>query len=275
MRQTHGYTIERDGDVVWLWLNRPDLHNAFDDALIAALTVELEELAKDATLRVLVLAGRGASFSAGADLNWMRRMAAAGREANRDDALGLATLMRTLAFFPRPTIARVHGAAFGGGVGLIACCDIAIATDGAKFGLTEVKLGLVPAVISPYVVEAIGPRQARRWFLTGESFDATQAASMGLVHQTVAADQLDLAITRQLELILRAGPAACSVAKQLVFGIRGTDEARQGKMDAHTADLIASLRISPEGQEGIGAFLEKRSPSWDHAVGSASNPNGS
>jgi methylglutaconyl-CoA hydratase len=269
MRQTHGYTIERDGDVAWLWLNRPDLHNAFDDALIAALTVELEELAKDATLRALVLAGRGASFSAGADLNWMRRMAAAGREANRDDALGLATLMRTLAFFPRPTIARVHGAAFGGGVGLIACCDIAIAADSAKFGLTEVKLGLVPAVISPYVVEAIGPRQARRWFLTGESFDATQAATMGLVHQCVAPDQLDPAIARQLQLILRAGPAACSVAKQLVFGIRGTDEARQGKMDAHTADLIASLRISPEGQEGIGAFLEKRAPNWDPTINSA------
>ncbi|MCB1641923.1 MAG: enoyl-CoA hydratase/isomerase family protein, partial [Xanthomonadales bacterium] len=165
MRQTHGYTLEQRDDVAWLWLDRPDLHNAFDDALIAALTVELEELAKLPQLRALVLAGRGSSFSAGADLNWMRRMAAAGREANRDDALGLATLMRTLAFFPRPTLARVHGAAYGGGVGLIACCDIALAADSARFGLTEVRLGLVPAVISPYVVEAIGARQARRWFL--------------------------------------------------------------------------------------------------------------
>lgn len=268
MRQTHGYTLERSGDLAWLWLNRPELHNAFDDALIAALTVELEELAKDSGLRALVLAGRGASFSAGADLNWMRRMAAAGREANRDDALGLATLMRTLAFFPRPTIARVNGAAYGGGVGLIACCDIAIAADSARFGLTEVKLGLVPAVISPYVVEAIGARQARRWFLTGESFDAAQALSMGLLHQVIGSDELDAAVERQLQLILRAGPAACSVAKQLVFGIRGTDEARQGKMDAHTADLIASLRVSGEGQEGIAAFLQKRTPSWDRTVDS-------
>ncbi|MCB1626291.1 MAG: enoyl-CoA hydratase/isomerase family protein [Xanthomonadales bacterium] len=265
MRQTHGYTLEQRDDVAWLWLDRPDLHNAFDDALIAALTVELEELAKLPQLRALVLAGRGSSFSAGADLNWMRRMAAAGREANRDDALGLATLMRTLAFFPRPTLARVHGAAYGGGVGLIACCDIALAADSARFGLTEVRLGLVPAVISPYVVEAIGARQARRWFLTGESFDATQAQSMGLVHRVLPATELDGAVAQQLKLILRAGPAACSVAKQLVFGIRGTDEARQGKMDAHTADLIASLRVSPEGQEGITAFLEKRSPSWEPA----------
>jgi methylglutaconyl-CoA hydratase len=268
MRQTHGYTLERSGDLAWLWLNRPELHNAFDDALIAALTVELEELAKDVGLRALVLAGRGASFSAGADLNWMRRMAAAGREANRDDALGLATLMRTLAFFPRPTVARVHGPAYGGGVGLIACCDIAIGSDNARFGLTEVKLGLVPAVISPYVVESIGARQARRWFLTGESFDAAQAASMGLLHQVTSSAALDAAVEHQLQLILRAGPAACSVAKQLVFGIRGTDEARQGKMDAHTADLIASLRVSAEGQEGIGAFLDKRAPSWDRTVDS-------
>lgn len=262
MRQTHGYTLDRQDDVVWLWLDRAALHNAFDDALIAALTVELEELAKDGSLRALVLAGRGPSFSAGADLNWMRRMAAAGREVNRDDALGLATLMRTLAFFPRPTLARVHGPAFGGGVGLIACCDIAIAAQECRFGLTEVRLGLVPAVISPYVVEAIGPRQARRWFLTGESFDAARALAMGLVHEVVPAAELDNSVTAQLQLILRAGPAACGVAKQLVFGIRGTDEARQGKMDAHTADLIASLRVSAEGQEGIAAFLDKRTPVW-------------
>lgn len=262
MRQTHGYTIDRQGEVVWLWLDRAALHNAFDDALIAALTVELEELAKDSSVRALVLAGRGPSFSAGADLNWMRRMAAAGREVNRDDALGLATLMRTLAFFPRPTLARVHGPAFGGGVGLIACCDIAIAAAESRFGLTEVRLGLVPAVISPYVVEAIGPRQARRWFLTGESFDAARALAMGLVHEVVPAAELDASVAAQLQLILRAGPAACGVAKQLVFGIRGTDEARQGKMDAHTADLIASLRVSAEGQEGIAAFLDKRTPAW-------------
>jgi len=262
MTDAQAYQLERHDQVAWLWLNRPDVHNAFDDALIAELTRELTTLAADTDLRALVIAGRGASFSAGADLNWMGRMASATHEQNREDSLGLANLMRTLAFFPKPTVARIQGAAFGGGVGLIACCDIALAADHAKFGLTEVKLGLVPAVISPYVVEAIGPRQARRYFLTGESFDAVTAQQLGLVHMAVPADELDAALNKQLDLLLRAGPAAVRVAKQLVFGIRGTDDQRQGKMDAHTSDLIASLRVSPEGQEGITAFLEKRAPLW-------------
>ncbi|MCB1609388.1 MAG: enoyl-CoA hydratase/isomerase family protein [Xanthomonadales bacterium] len=262
MTVAEAYQLERHDQVAWLWLNRPELHNAFDDQLIAKLTAELTSLTADSDLRALVIAGRGASFSAGADLNWMRRMASASHEQNRDDALGLANLMRTLAFFPKPTVARVHGAAFGGGVGLVACCDIVVAADHAKFGLTEVKLGLVPAVISPYVVEAIGPRQARRYFLTGESFDAATAQQLGLVHQVVPADQLDAVLNQQLEMLLRAGPAAVRVAKQLVYGIRGTDDQRQSKMDAHTSDLIASLRVSAEGQEGITAFLEKRAPLW-------------
>ncbi len=170
--------IERSGAVLTLWLNRPELHNAFDAGLIARLTAALEAAGRDDSVRALVVAGHGASFSAGADMQWMRGMAAASEADNREDSLALARLMRTLDELPKPTLARVHGAAFGGGVGLVACCDIAIASTSARFGLTESRLGLLPAVISPYVIEAIGPRQARRWFATGEHFDAeTRCAS--------------------------------------------------------------------------------------------------
>ena len=175
------------GGVAHLRMERPDLHNAFDAGLIAELTAALATAGDDAAVRVVVLSGAGASFSAGADLNWMRDMAAAGEAENREDALALARLMRTLDELPKPTIARVHGAAFGGGVGLVACCDIAIGLAGAKFGLTESRLGLLPAVISPYVIAAIGPRQARRWFATAEIFDAAEAHRLGLLHE-VAAD---------------------------------------------------------------------------------------
>ena len=178
---------DRDG-VRHLTLDRPDVHNAFDDALIAELTTALVAAGGDAAVRAVVLSGSGASFSAGADLNWMRSMADADETANRADSLRLAALMRTLQFLPKPTIARVNGAAFGGGVGLVACCDIAIGVDSAKFGLTEVKLGLVPAVISPYVTAAIGLRHARRLFLTGEVFDAATALQIGLLHRVVPAD---------------------------------------------------------------------------------------
>ena len=187
----------RDGPVARLRLERPDLHNAFDAALVAALTTALETLAADDGVRVVVLEGSGRSFSAGADLNWMRGMAAAGEAENREDALALARLMRTLDELPKATVARVHGAAFGGGVGLVACCDIAIGVPEAKFGLTESRLGLLPAVISPYVVAAIGARQARRWFATGETFDAARAREIGLLHEVVdAAGQVQLVVTR-------------------------------------------------------------------------------
>ncbi|MBB1060523.1 enoyl-CoA hydratase-related protein [Marilutibacter spongiae] len=249
-----------EGAVAYLRLNRPDLHNAFDAGLIAALTGSLEALGRDPAVRVVVLEAEGASFSAGADLNWMRGMAAASEAENREDSLALARLMRTLDELPRPTVARVHGAAFGGGVGLVACCDIAIGARGAKFGLTESKLGLLPAVISPYVVEAMGPRQARRWFATAEIFDADQAARMGLLHETVEPEALDAAIARQVELLLKAGPIASASAKALVRQV--ASHAERDRHDADNAALIARLRVSPEGQEGLSAFLDKRRPQW-------------
>jgi methylglutaconyl-CoA hydratase len=245
-----------------LRLNRPELHNAFDDRLIAELTAALEEAGQDSAVRVVVLTGVGASFSAGADLNWMRGMAKASEAENRADSLRLAALMRRLQFLPKPTVARVNGAAYGGGVGLIACCDIAIGADTAKFGLTEVKLGLVPAVISPYVIAAIGVRQARRLFLTGEVFDAQAAARIGLLHEVVGAEYLDDAVHTVLKQLAKAGPAAQHEAKQLALGMHGLNEAAARRIDADNAALIARLRVSPEGQEGLSAFLDKRAPAW-------------
>ena len=250
----------REGAVARLRLNRPQLHNAFDATVIAALTGALEAVASDPGVRVVVIEGEGASFSAGADLNWMRGMAAASEDENRADALALARLMRTLDRLPRPTIARVHGAAFGGGVGLVACCDIAVGASGAKFGLTESKLGLLPAVISPYVIEAIGAREARRWFATAEIFDAATAHRIGLLHDVVEDDALDAAVKRQIDLLLKAGPLAAAEAKSLVRRVASHGDRDQH--DSDNADMIARLRVSPEGQEGLGAFLDKRKPTW-------------
>ncbi|MEI2454826.1 enoyl-CoA hydratase-related protein [Lysobacter firmicutimachus] len=257
---THPLLSLREGPVARLRLNRPELHNAFDAMLIAALTGALDAAAGDDEVRVVVIEGEGASFSAGADLHWMRGMAAAGEAENREDALALARLMRTLNELPKPTVARVQGAAFGGGVGLVACCDIAIAAPAAKFGLTESKLGLLPAVISPYVIEAIGARQARRWFATAEIFDAATALRIGLLHELVDEDQLDAAVARQVEQLLKAGPRAAAQAKQLVRRVAG--ERDGARLDADNAALIAALRVSAEGQEGLSAFLDKRKPNW-------------
>ena len=243
-------------------LNRPEVHNAFDDGLIVELTSALVEAGRDDAVRAVVLTGHGASFSAGADLNWMRGMASASEDENRADSLRLAALVRTLQFLPKPTIARVNGAAYGGGVGLIAACDIAIGADGARFGLTEVKLGLVPAVISPYVVAAIGVRQARRLFLTGEIFDAAEACRIGLLHRVAPAEGLDEAVDFTLKLLAKAGPQAQREAKQLALRMAGIDEKGAGAIDADNAELIARLRVSAEGQEGLGAFLDKRAPRW-------------
>jgi methylglutaconyl-CoA hydratase len=253
--------VHRQGAVATLQLNRPELHNAFDAALIQTLTTALETVGNDPTVRAVVLSGAGASFSAGANLQWMRAMASASQDENRQDSLALARLMRTLDELPKPTIARVHGAAFGGGVGLVACCDIAIAAEGARFGLTESRLGLLPAVISPYVIAAIGPRQARRWFATGEHFDAATAAQIGLVHQVVAAEALDAAVDAQLSLLAKAGPVAAASAKVLVREVAAAGGDRDA-LDRANAGLIAALRASDEGREGLTAFLEKRPPAW-------------
>ena len=259
---TPSIDIRRAGPVASLVLDRAQVHNAFDDALIADLTAALETLDADADVRVVVLTGAGSTFSAGADLNWMRRMAAADEATNRDDALGLARLMRTLNFLGKPTIARVNGAAYGGGVGLVACCDLAIGVEQAKFALSEVKLGLVPAVISPYVVAAIGARHARRYFVSGEVFDAAEAQRIGLLHQRVGSEDLDAEVERAVHFLLKGGPIAQREAKRLALAMAGATPESAAAIDADNAALIARLRVSPEGQEGIGAFLEKRAARW-------------
>ncbi|HET6632338.1 MAG TPA: enoyl-CoA hydratase-related protein [Rhodanobacteraceae bacterium] len=252
----------RRGAVATLTLDRPRQHNAFDAALVADLTAELDRLARDPELRALVLTGSGATFSAGADLDWMRGMARASEAANREDALRLATLLRSLTRFPRPTIARVNGSAYGGGVGLIACCDIAIGLDSAKFALSEVRLGLVPATIAPYVIAAIGARQARRLFLSAEIIDGAEAARIGLLHRCVQTDALDDAVDRQLHFLAKGGPLAQGEAKRLALRGGGLAAADAEAIDAANADLIARLRVSAEGQEGLTAFLDKRRPDW-------------
>jgi len=258
---TTSLAIERRGPIGRVILDRPERHNAFDDALIAELTDALRTIEADDGVRVVELASVGRSFSAGADLEWMRRVAGAPREANRDDAMALAALMRTLAELRKPTIARVQGAAYGGGVGLVACCDIAVATVGAKFALSEAKLGLIPAVISPYVVAAIGPRASRRYFLTGETFDAAEAWRMGLVHE-LAKDEADLdeRIARLAAALLACGPVAQVECKALIRAVAGRPVTLELVQD--TAERIAKVRSSPEGMEGVTAFLEKRRASW-------------
>jgi methylglutaconyl-CoA hydratase len=241
-------------------LNRPEIHNAFDDRLIAELTAALAALASDDGVRVVVLTGSGKSFSAGADLNWMRRTSTYGEAENLADARALAKLMATLNELPKPTIARVNGAALGGGTGLVACCDIVVASSHAMFGTTEVRLGLIPAVIGPYVVAAIGVRQARRLMLTGERIGAAEAARIGLVHEVVAADELDAAIATILDHLLKGGPDALAGAKRLVHDLAGRPI--DAELIDYTARRIAALRATPEAREGVAAFLDKRPANW-------------
>jgi len=256
-----GLRIEAgEGGVARLVLDRPEIHNAFDDALIASLTEALLRVEADPGVRVVVLAGEGRSFSAGADLNWMKRMALYSEEENRRDADALARLMRTLDQLAKPTVAAVHGAAIAGGCGLVACCDVAIASERASFSVSEVRLGLIPAVIGPYVVGAIGQRAARRYVLTAETFDAREALRIGLVHAVVPADALAAEVDALCARIAANGPAAVAAAKRLL-----RDVARAPLDDAlvaETARRIAAIRVSPEGREGIASFLEKRKPGW-------------
>lgn len=254
-------TLDRQGPVARVILDRPERHNAFDDALIAELTDVLRSIEADDAVRVVKLESTGKSFSAGADLEWMRRVAGASREANRDDAMALAALMRTLAELRKPTIARVQGPAYGGGVGLVACCDIAVASTRAKFALSEAKLGLIPAVISPYVVAAIGSRAARRYFLTGEAFDASDAWRLGLVHELAEDDTaLDGKIACLVEALLACSPNAQVECKALIRAVAGRPVTLELVQD--TAERIAKVRSSPEGLEGVTAFLEKRRAAW-------------
>src|SRR5699024_6071699 len=236
--------------------------NAFNEVLVAELNAVLDAAEKDESLHALVLTGKGKSFCAGADTKWMRGMAQASQLENREDSLQLARLMRRLNFIDIPTIAMVNGAAYGGGIGLIACCDIAIGAEDARFALSEVKLGLVPAVISPYVVDAIGLRQARRFFVTGEVFSAEDAVRIGLLHETVSADALYDTVVDTVKRLEKAGPMARRAAKRLAFRVANRDEREQTKIDSENAELIARIRVSDEGQEGLAAFLDKRKPNW-------------
>jgi methylglutaconyl-CoA hydratase len=252
-----------DGGVATLMLNRPEVHNAFDDHLIAELTHKLRAVERDPAVRAVVIAANGKSFSAGADLNWMKRMAAYSEAENLRDAVALADLMHTLSALNKPTIARVQGAAFGGGVGLVACCDIAVGARAALFSLSEVRLGLIPSVISPYVIAAIGERQARRYFLTAERFDAAEALRIGLLHMVVEEASLDEAVRGLAGELIKGGPKALAAAKDLIAAVanRRIDRA----LVEATAERIARIRVSAEGKEGIAAFLEKRGAAWTRA----------
>lgn len=252
--------IERAGAVATLWLNRPDVHNAFDDALIAGITAGLRELDADDSVRVVVLAGRGKSFCAGGDLAWMRRMAGFTEAENLADAGRLAEMLRVLATLSKPTVARVHGAALAGGMGLVAACDIAVATPQASFGTTEVRIGLVPATISPYVIRAIGRRAAQRYFLTGERISADKAYALGFVHELCAADELDAKVAEISAALLAGAPAALGACKTLIEAV--AERPLSAELIADTTQRIAAARAGAEAREGIAAFFDKRKPVW-------------
>ena len=251
--------------VATVTLNNPQKHNAFDDNIIGQLSEAFNAIAGNEQVRVMVLASVGKSFSAGADLNWMKRMTGYSHEENLRDAKALAAMLKTLNFMPQPTIARVQGAAFGGAVGLVSCCDMAVGTPRALFCLSEVKIGLVPATISPYVVAAIGSRASRRYFTTAERFSAETALQLGLLSEVVTEEALDREINRLVEQLLANSPAATREAKALIFDVAeqaiNTDE-RSEELIAMTSERIATIRVSEQGQEGLRAFLEKRPASW-------------
>lgn len=248
-----------DRGVATVTLNRPEIHNAFNDEVIAALTRIFRDLGANPAVRIVLLRGAGKSFSAGGDLNWMRRMAGYSREENLTDAIGLATMLRTLNELPKPTISVIHGHCFAGAVGLVAACDIAIAADPVQFALTEVRLGLIPATIGPYVVAAMGARACRRYFLTAERFSVAEAHRLGLVHEVVGSDGLNDAVERQIDHLLAAGPLALAAAKDL---IRAVDGPVTDAMMTDTAARIADARSGDEGREGLSAFFDKRQPGW-------------
>jgi methylglutaconyl-CoA hydratase len=247
--------------VATVTLNRPEKHNAFDAAMIAALTETLRSLDSDRAVRVALLTGAGNSFCAGADLSAMRSVAQASERDNVQDAMQLGELLATLNGLSKPTIARVNGNAFGGGVGLVACCDIALASIDARLALTEIRFGIVPAMISPYVVAAIGARQARRYMLTAESISAEAAQRIGLVHEFASVEALDASVNRVIESLLKGGPEAQREAKELIRAVRTLATLDERARHA-TAQRLARLRASEEGQEGLSAFLEKRAARW-------------
>lgn len=259
MEQSVIYSVD-ERNIATVTLNRAEKHNAFDDEMIVELTRLFKKAGEDSNVRALILRAEGKSFSAGADLNWMKKMASYTEAQNESDALALATMLQTLYKMPKPTIARVQGAAFGGAVGLIACCDIAIGSKLSKFCLSEVKIGLIPATISPYVVEAMGTRMCRRYFQTAEVFSARRARRLGLLSESVTEDELDSTIDDIVSKILKNSPKAVAAAKDLVQWV-STQEIDDALL-TQTSKLIAQVRTSDEGQEGLSAFLEKRRASW-------------
>jgi len=252
-------TREQEGGVLTLMLNRPEVGNALSPEIVTAMEEALAVATSDASVRVVVVTGAGRHFSAGADLNYMKSMRGAGHEANVADALRTQRLFAGLADLPKPVVARVHGAARGGGVGLVAAADVVVASNSATFAFTEVRLGIIPAMISPFVVERLGPARARRLFLTAETFDAEEGEAWGLVDHAVPDEDLDATVARVCEDLVRGGPGALAETKKLVRALRAT--APDG-VAALTADWIARLRAGEEGQEGMTAFLEKRPPRW-------------
>lgn len=249
-----------DRGVETVTLNRPEVRNAFNDEVIAELTAVFAELAKRPEVRCVVLAGNGPAFCAGADLNWMKRMAGYGREENLADAAALARMLEVIYHCPKPTIARVQGDTYAGGMGLVAACDMAVCVDSAQFCLSEVKLGLIPATISPYVIRAMGARAAHRYFLTAERFGAAEALRIGYVHQVVRAEQLDEAVAALAQSLVSAGPEAVKACKKLLHDVAG-HEISAGLV-RRTVEGIADIRASDEGREGIQSFLGKRKPNW-------------
>ena len=246
--------------VLRLRLNKPEVHNAFDDQQTLLLINVLQEAAANPHVRVVVLGAAGKNFSAGADLNYMKRMAGNTYEENLFDGGQLANLMKTLNFLPKPTIARIQGVAFAGAVGLVSCCDLAVATPRARFALTEVKVGMAPATIAPYVVRAIGARMARRYFITGETFSAEKALAMGLLSEVVEAEVLDSTINGLIDGLLANAPKGIDKAKQIVSNVAAGNITEE--MITYTVEVLADLRDSDEGREGLSAFLEKRPPNW-------------
>ena len=252
--------ITRDGAVARIFLNRPDVRNAFNDAVIAELTQAFGELSADTTLRAIVLGGHGKAFCAGADLSWMRAMADYDWEQNRADAQKLADMLWTIYSCPLPVVGRIHGDCYAGGVGLAAVCDVLVAAEGMNFCLSEAKLGLLPATIAPYVVKALGEQAARRYFVSAERFDAATAKALGFVHEVAAADALDAKVDEIVAAIVANGPAAVKACKQLVKDVAARPITAELRAD--TARRIADIRASDEGKEGVQSFLAKRKPTW-------------
>lgn len=262
MNKLQTIRLDLQKTVATVTMNRPELHNAFNPTMIVELTAAFEQLQQDSSIHTIVLQANGSSFSAGADLNWMKSMVKADQQQNLQDSEQLAKLMRTINYNSKTTIAKIHGMTLGGGVGLACCCDFVIAETTAQFGLTEAKLGLVPAVISPYVIDAIGFKAARRYFQSAELFDAQTAHRLGIVSIIAEPEQIDQQLQQQLEQLQKAAPNAKQIGKKLAMSVSGKTIEQQQKIDQYTTQVIAAVRVSAEGQKGLKAFLNKQKIDW-------------